>query len=614
MADWNALVKGFQEGANFSQDFRARSQIEKARDLNLEDANYNMESRRANRKIRDPMTKSVLGDLDPSQTKDWGGQLPDPFAYKLFDWIKSKGKKKKRALNTGEIAPTGSVAQTGANEAAAAPAPPQAEEQPGGAVDEQAYPSQPVDDEAAGQPGFADGGNIDEEALQRAAQYRGRTPGVVQQATENVMGADRTASSGLSEVTNAVKQADDKIGKFLSRAGADSGVLSKAGAALKRAGALGALASTALETASTPTEQYRKRFALETDNPSFLGDVGVRTLGAASDLGNAMTFGQAGRFYADKQEQPTAAPTPQAAPAQPAAPQRMALPPMEVHARAPQRSAVPAQHPEMADFADLDIHAHEVPDMKTDDWKQYRAQVMDAARLTGNPDAVSRANDMVTDMQQKGFLNYGKQGLALQQAGNVKGAMAAYRAAYQYFPNGHDVEFSLHKGKIVGVGKDEQTGKVVPGTAMVMDPERVSALMENFTNPQAFRMWTKDWRDFQQGQREYSEVKKPLAQAQIQHLGNTGEADIIKAQAEMARAGKESAGSGAGMRNAEHVFRQRVEMLGIQDEAKADFLASVMSRVKQASPNTADNAIVQAIMQAERDGTLQQRLGQMGIK
>lgn len=46
------------------------------------------------------------------------------------------------------------------------------------------------------------------------------------------------------------------------------------------------LANTAMDVRSTPTEQYRERFGLGPDrNPTFAGDVGVRTLGAASELG-----------------------------------------------------------------------------------------------------------------------------------------------------------------------------------------------------------------------------------------------------------------------------------------------------------------------------------------
>src|SRR5690606_21509430 len=74
------------------------------------------------------------------------------------------------------------------------------------------------------------------------------------------------------------------------------------GRRVARPGALAALASTAVETAKTPTEQYRERFGLETDNPTLWGDMGVRALGAASELGNALTFGAAGRlFYRDLQ-------------------------------------------------------------------------------------------------------------------------------------------------------------------------------------------------------------------------------------------------------------------------------------------------------------------------
>ncbi len=89
------------------------------------------------------------------------------------------------------------------------------------------------------------------------------------------------------------------------------------GASLKSLGSLGALGATALTTASTPTDQYRKRFAMETDDPSFMGDLAARGLGAASDLGNAMTFGYAGKFFKDKQEQENTPKTPTPVPRNP---------------------------------------------------------------------------------------------------------------------------------------------------------------------------------------------------------------------------------------------------------------------------------------------------------
>ena len=76
---------------------------------------------------------------------------------------------------------------------------------------------------------------------------------------------------------------------------------------VKGVGYLGA-ASSLFANAATPSEDYRERFGLGDQSPEDLGtakgfakDVGVRALGYASDLGNALTFGQAGRLYADKQ-------------------------------------------------------------------------------------------------------------------------------------------------------------------------------------------------------------------------------------------------------------------------------------------------------------------------
>ncbi|WP_151835268.1 hypothetical protein [Acinetobacter junii] len=85
------------------------------------------------------------------------------------------------------------------------------------------------------------------------------------------------------------------------------GINRAANTGLGKLGTVGALASTGFAVADTPTEQYRERFGLGDYNPEdsngmlFAKDLGVRALGAASDLGNALTISQAGRFYADKQ-------------------------------------------------------------------------------------------------------------------------------------------------------------------------------------------------------------------------------------------------------------------------------------------------------------------------
>lgn len=89
------------------------------------------------------------------------------------------------------------------------------------------------------------------------------------------------------------------------------------------------LASTAVNAYNTPTEVYDKRFGFGPSDNGALGlveDVGKRALGAASDLGNAMTLGLAGKLYRDKQDPPTAATTPSKARMPVAAAQPQAAP------------------------------------------------------------------------------------------------------------------------------------------------------------------------------------------------------------------------------------------------------------------------------------------------
>lgn len=84
-----------------------------------------------------------------------------------------------------------------------------------------------------------------------------------------------------------------------------SGNVAKSG--LGRLAVAGALGATAFDGFDTPTEQYRERFGLGQANPNdsngmqLAKDLGVRTLGLASDLGSNATLGLAAKFYRDKQ-------------------------------------------------------------------------------------------------------------------------------------------------------------------------------------------------------------------------------------------------------------------------------------------------------------------------
>lgn len=115
-----------------------------------------------------------------------------------------------------------------------------------------------------------------------------------------------TIASTTANTTAAPQQGGGGFGARISNMASSARELANSRMA-KGVGYLGA-ASALFANAATPSEDYRERFGLGDQSPEDLGtvkgfakDFGVRALGYASDLGNAMTFGQAGRFYADKQ-------------------------------------------------------------------------------------------------------------------------------------------------------------------------------------------------------------------------------------------------------------------------------------------------------------------------
>lgn len=122
---------------------------------------------------------------------------------------------------------------------------------------------------------------------------------------ERQLPANTTASTTVNTPA-APQQGSGGFGARISNMASSARELAN-GRMAKGVGYLGA-ASALFANAATPSEQYRERFGLGDQSPEDLGtvkgfakDFGVRALGYASDLGNAMTFGQAGRFYADKQ-------------------------------------------------------------------------------------------------------------------------------------------------------------------------------------------------------------------------------------------------------------------------------------------------------------------------
>lgn len=459
-------------------------------------------------------------------------------------------------------------------------------------------------------PSFADGGDVtnivdeDEMIRRRAALERARNPATVASRTEAAI----PRRPGL-----------------LSRAG---GMLRRGANAVGKVAAIPALVGTAVETASTPTEQYRKRFGMETNDPSFLGDVGVRALGAASDFGNILTRGTAGSMYRDKAIPAAPAREPASVAAQPEPPPEMPATPDEAIAQAAksdgeqmiQQAVEESKPPGAIDFSKVNVPPSEIPNMPVKDWVAYRARAVRNAMLQGASPA--EAHQQVTQLQMSGFRDYAQQALMHLEGGNPLAAASALRAAYQYFPNGSDVRIGVTKGVdgnpvLVGMGRNEETGESV-GSPMVLNSERLSVMIENLSNPEAFRAWTKDWRDEQFTRQRYEEVEKPQAQSQMDVAQRNARSYEMMAGAQMLNAERQAAGGAkprtqADLDRANAAFVKAVEMLSLTDQAKADRLMSVMSQIYKRS-NWEYPQVIEFVREADARGQLDDFAQRLGVQ
>lgn len=569
-----AAAKGFQQGAGFVQDLQHGRQRKQALDYTLNQMGREEAAAQANSEDVSAEEAAFYGDETADAFLPEAGG--DPFLYRMMDLMhKRNGRKKPKGR---KIALAGSPGETGVD----APMPAAPEEMPA-----ETYALEGEDDVEVGPLGYADGGPVDidkEDALKRAEQNRARKPASVEQRTQNVEGKNRYR---MDRVKSALKTGAGAAGAVAGMQGAYRGY-------------------------NTPTEDYATRMGIDPGEVglSFWKDAGIRTAGVMSDVGAAagdmLGMDLSSRFADKQQSAAPAAPRQQALPtATPSVAGQVSMARSGGARPAAATAAAPAspQPGDAIDMADLDMDASELPDIKMEDWKRYRAQALRTARLKGLPQAqaLDEADKMVTGMQIRGFTNYASQAQALLQVGNMKGATRALRAAYQYFPDGNDVKIGMHKGKLVAVGIDEATGEPFEGGTRVVTPEFLAGAVQNFANPQNFLSWTQDWRKEAREERNYQEVTKPLAQAQGQALRTNAEANVARSEAAALRASLTQRGGGlkpADMRGSEAVYRQRLEMMGVTDPAQADSLAAVMSQIKQANPQVPDNMIADFVMKA----------------
>jgi hypothetical protein len=338
-----------------------------------------------------------------------------------------------------------------------------------------------------------------------------------------------------------------------------------------------------------------------------------------------------------------AAPAPQALPVAPYNPSRNANPgtphtvpsPVAVQKKASVRvsggggSALPATSakPEgEAPFDFKDVDPMEVPDYKTRDWAEFRKNAVRGAIARGMPyaDAVDKVDQQVIGMQMRGFQNFATQGMALQQAGDLKAAAAAYRAAFQYMPTTSDVKFSIVKGNLVAYGVDEETGQP-ESRPWLVNPETLSVMAKNFSTPGA-------WAEHAQDRREHDD-RIGIAQQEIDHrnrrldeyekpVGMANAASSrLSAEASMTSALRSRGGSGddgpsgsemlAGDKDVRELVMEAAMAAGedgdpaypeLQDQRQRDRLTAAITEVRRKRPDMSSDMILQQILQRAMSG------------
>lgn len=256
-----------------------------------------------------------------------------------------------------------------------------------------------------------------------------------------------------------------------------------------------------------------------------------------------------------------------------------------------------------------EIRPEDMPNKGAKEWEEERN--FWAAQAIANGEDALAAMEAVDKKQMRGFSMYAEQAADLLLAGNAPAAANALYAAYQYFPNGVDVRFGIMKGDdgqpvIIGMGTNEETGES-EGKPTVMTAESISVMSENMQKPGAMRAWTKDWREAEQAIREYNEVTKVEAQANVTYRAKAGDALLMNAQARLKAAMASAAGGGLKQSDYDRAFAAMsgdLDTMALFEDVppdEADYLKSVMAVAYRNSPGNFPR-VSQVIRQAYRDG------------
>jgi nucleotide-binding universal stress UspA family protein len=390
--------------------------------------------------------------------------------------------------------------------------------------------------------------------------------------------------------------------------------------------AAGATMESAHRSGKTGTEEYRARYGIpESPNDGWrrvVDDVGVRIKGTMEDLGNSLTGDMAGDFGSGMAAPPTAIPQAPTSGVEPVSEdekvgQGAIAKGVDMAAEAEEANRPPGE----IDFSKVDFKSGDFPAMSVKDWREYRHST--AADLILMGASYEEAHDQVTATQQKGFLNYMKQGQMHLAAGNAAAASSSLRMAFQYFPNGSDVKIGIHQDPntgepiLLGMGMNDESGEGV-GQPMYMDYQKLGQMIDNFGNPAAFRMWTKDRDDLEFEHKKFEEVTKPLAESRQAYNYGAAQGAVDRGRAALI---DKLIGDPSDIAANEKVYRDRLlnDFDFTQNQADADILAALMSQIRAANPDQrkfTDNGLIEAVMSAYEEGpdAIQELMDEFGVQ
>ena len=173
----------------------------------------------------------------------------------------------------------------------------------------------------------------------------------------------------------------------------------------------------------------------------------------------------------------------------------------------------------------------------------------------------------------------------------------------------------------MGMGKDEKTGEPVnDGKTMAITPETLAVMAENASDPSAWRAWTKDWHDMEMKVREYKEVTKPKAQADIDLTGAKTDYYAGKNAADVAIAAGRGRMTQSDIDRNIKAFeddRGLQKLLGGEDEATARKLIDAMSRMFIRTGTQNRSSVIDFVMASYDIGGLDlvyEDMAELGIK